>query len=219
MVSRTVRILVADDHALVRESVVDRLDRELDYRVVGCADNPEQVVRKVLELEPDVLLMDVDMGMALGFEAARYIRAMRSGLGLIFLSGFVYDRYIQEALDMQANGYVSKHDGFEELVSAIREVARGGRFFSSAVSERLLLGPNGVQTASAPKARGTTLTSREVQVLRNISLGLAKKTIAARLNLSVKTVETHCDNLMAKLAIRGRVKLARYAIREGLANL
>lgn len=219
MEDKTLRILIVEDHALTRTAIADRLEREPDMTVVASTGDADQAVESAFRLEPDVVLMDINLRGRPGFSAARRIGLGVPGVRLIFVSAFTHDRYIQEALDMQAAGYVTKHEEPGVLVTAIRTVFTGERFFSPRVRERLVMAATGLQLALPSGTRASTLTPREVEVLRDVALGLAKKQIAARLRLSVKTVDRHCCNLMDKLDIHDRVQLARFAIREGLVHL
>ena len=215
---KLIRILVVDDHTLVRSTLVDRLSIELDLQVVGAADNAEQGIAKALELEPDIVLMDIDLAGASGLEAARHITAAMPGIRLIMLSAFVYDRYIDEAIAAQVRGYVSKREESDVLIAVIREVAAGKRCFSPEVAQRLVNTRHGSRNGSNTHSRVSSLTDREIEILSEIARGMAKRDIAKQLEISIKTVETHCENLMAKLNIHDRVELARFAIREGLAT-
>jgi NarL family two-component system response regulator LiaR len=213
-----IRILVVDDHALVRCTIVDRLAVEPDLRVVGAADSAELGVSRALELEPDIVLMDIDLAGASGLDAARRIVDAVPHVRLIMLSAFVYDRYIDEAIAARACGYVSKREELDVLVTVIREVAGGRRYFSPEVTHRLAENRFGSGNGRGTRSRSATLTDREIEVLSQIARGLAKRDIAQQLKISVKTVETHTENLMAKLDIHDRVELARFAIRERLSS-
>ncbi len=214
-----VRILIVDDHVLVRSTVADRLRQETALQIVGLAGTAEEAVGLALAGRPDIVLMDIDLDGASGLQAARQIREAVPSARFIFVSAFVYDRYIQEALLLHASGYVSKREPLEVLIAAVRNVAAGERYFSPQVLRRLVIDRQGVRIARESRTRASTLTERELEILSNIAQGLAKKDIAARLAISVNTVERHCENLMDKLNIHDRVKLARFAIREGYANL
>ncbi|UCG31580.1 MAG: response regulator transcription factor [Phycisphaerales bacterium] len=219
MEDKTLKILIVEDHVLTRTAIADRLEREPGMTVVGSTGDADQAVESAFRLEPDVVLMDVNLRGRPGFSAARRISLGVPGVRLIFVSAFTHDCYIQEALDMQAAGYVTKHEEPGVLVTAIRSAVAGERFFSPRVRERLVTTATGLQVAPPSGTRASTLTPREVEVLRDVAQGLAKKQIAARLRLSVKTVDRHCCNLMDKLNIHDRVELARFAIREGLVHL
>ena len=218
MLTRSITILVVDDHALVRGSLCERLSRESGFEIVPSAATAEEAVDRVLEHRPAVALMDIDMPGLDSFEAARKIASLEPRTRIIFLSAFYNDRYIEQALSVRARGYLTKREPPEVVVQAVREVADGGAYFSDEVRSRMVIDSDGVRLARASATRASTLTRRELEILRYIARGLSKKEIAAVVHLSVKTVDRHAVNLMTKLDIHDRVDLARYAIREGLAE-
>ena len=209
-------ILLADDHALVRSALADRLAKEPDMGIRGMAGSGDEVIEQAKECRPDIILMDIDMPGVICFDAARTITAALPAVRIIFLSGFLNDWYIEQALEVKARGYLTKGESPEAVVSAIREVVAGGSYFSPEIRSRIVIDVDGATLAHKPKSRASTLTGREVEVLRYIGKGLSKKETAATMTLSVKTVDRHCANLMTKLDIHDRVDLARFAIREGL---
>jgi len=214
----TISILMVDDHARLREALRDRLDRESDLTVVGECDNAGDAVARSGELEPDVVLMDVDMPGQSCFEAARTIKALLPDTSIIFLSAFFHDRYIESALEAQASGYVTKDEPPDTIVEAIRSAARQVAYFSTKVQQRIVVDTRGVRLGGTQTSRANLLTTRELEVLRYLARGLPKKEIAVTMHVSVKTVSRHTENLMEKLDIHDRVELARFAIREGLAE-
>jgi DNA-binding NarL/FixJ family response regulator len=213
-----VKILVVDDHALVRGSLCERLQREPGFQVVAAAGTADEGIDKALKHKPDIVLMDIDMPGLSCFDAAKTITTLQPETKIIFLSAFFHDRYIQQALEVKARGYVTKREPPEAVVAAINEVASGGAYFSDEVRLRLVVDARGASLAEPSRSRMATLTSREVQILQYIARGLSKKEIASTMHLSVKTVDRHAANLMTKLEIHNRVELARFAIREGLAE-
>ncbi len=217
MLENPTRLLIVDDHALVLEVIRSRLERESWLTVVGSTSSPAEAVAIARYLEPDLLLIDIDLARASGFEIADQIKSLRPAIRCIFLSGFVYDRYIQEAFRQKARGYLSKRDPPDVLVKAVRAVANGGEYLSEEVMRRLVIDRR-EPTTSDRRTKASMLTRREKEVLGDIARGYAKKEIARRDSVSVKTVERHCENLMAKLNIHDRVALARFAIREQLAE-
>ena len=219
MVTGDIRILVVDDHALVCGALSERLRRESDFSVVGTAATAEEAIKKTIEEKPDVILMDIDMPGLISFDAARSIASLRPEAQVIFLSAFLHDSYIEQALRVRAKGYLTKREPPERVVEAIREVASGGACFSEEVQSRIVVDSKGAKLAKQPTSRASTLTAREVEILGYIARGLAKKQIAGTMHISVKTVDRHCANLMSKLDIHDRVELARFAIREGLAEV
>ncbi len=153
------------------------------------------------------------------FDAVRRITAVQPQTRIVFLSGFVNDSYIKEALAVRARGYVVKREALETVVVAVRQVAAGGVFFSDEVQARIVVNSGSVGLATAERTRASTLTLRETEILRYIARGLAKKQIGNIMNISVKTVDSHVVKLMNKLDIHDRVELTRFAIRERLVEV
>jgi DNA-binding NarL/FixJ family response regulator len=217
-VNGEIRVLIVDDHDLVRVALSERLQREPNLRVVGSAGTADEAIEKVIEYEPDVVLMDIDMPGLICFDAAKQINAINPETRIIFLSAFSHDRYIQQALAVKARGYLTKCEPPATVVAAIMEVMSGGAYFSEEVRARIVVHKKGALLSSDVRSRASTLTEREVEVLRYVARGLAKKEIARTMHISVKTVDRHSANIMNKLEIHDRVELARFAIREGLAE-
>ena len=216
--NRSIRILVVDDHALVRGALTDRLQREPDLNVVGTAGTADEAIRLAIDTNPDIILMDIDMPGLICFDAAREIATLRPDTCVVFLSAFLHDWYIDQALQVRARGYLTKREPPETVIAAVREVASGGAYFSEEVRSRIVVDSDGARLGESSKSLATTMTTREVEVLRYIARGLTKKEIATIMHISPKTVDKHSTNLMTKLNIHDRVALARYAIREGLAE-
>ena len=216
--STEIRILLVDDHALVRDGVSVRLQQEEDFAIVGLANDASEAISMMADRRPDVVLMDIDMPGLSCFEAARAIHAQWPGARIIFLSAFLNDRYVEEALRVRARGYLTKSEPPAALIAAIRTVQAGGMYFSDDGRARLVVSDEGVALAHEAKTKASTLTRRETEILRYLARGLAKKEIAALTHVSIKTVETHTHPLMNKLDLHDRVALTRFAIREGLAE-
>ena len=219
--NQPLQLLLVDDHALVRGMLAAHLEREPDLTVVGSARNAEEAVKLAEETRPDVILMDIDMPGLSCFDATKQILSRAPGTRIIFLSAFSHDSYISDALQVKAHGYVTKREPPEAVVAAILEVAHFlGEVGSSAeVRDRIMVDGEGARLAREGRSRLSTLTPRELEVLRHIAQGMTKKLVAQSLHISVKTVENHCNSLMAKLNIHDRVELTRFAIREGLAQV
>ena len=211
-------ILLADDHALLRDALRDRLSNESDFEVVGVTSDGEDAISEAARLKPDVILMDIDMPGTICFEAAKTIKSISPHTRVIYVSAFFNDRYIESALAANASGYITKDEAPEVVIEAIRRAAQGFAYFSSKVQSRLVVDGEGVRLQSSSKSRASMLTERELEVLRYIARGMSKKEIAKVMVIAVKTVDRHCANLMSKLEIHDRVALARFAIREGLAE-
>ncbi|HNO79942.1 MAG TPA: response regulator transcription factor [Phycisphaerae bacterium] len=211
-------ILLADDHALLRDALRDRLRSEPDFEVVGVTSDGEEAISEAARLKPDVILMDIDMPGTICFEAAKTIKSISPHTRVIYVSAFFNDRYIESALAANASGYITKDEAPEIVIEAIRRAAKGFAYFSSKVQSRLVVDGAGVRLQSSSKSRASMLTERELEVLRYVARGMSKKEIAKVMVIAVKTVDRHCANLMSKLEIHDRVALARFAIREGLAE-
>jgi DNA-binding NarL/FixJ family response regulator len=207
-------ILIADDHGIVRSGLRMLLDRQDGLSVVAEADDGVDAVEKAIAHKPDIAVLDVSMPRMTGLQAARHIREQAPEVNVLLLSMHDDERYLLEALKAGANGYVLKRAADTDLVDAIRAVARGGSFISphaeGTLLKRMLDDPD-------PHADPTEkLTPREREVVKLIAEAYTNKEIAAILNLAEKTVESHRANVLAKLGMRDRVELVRYAIRRGL---
>ena len=207
-----IRIALADDHNVVRQGLRALLEGVKDFRVVGEARDGKEMVELVLREKPDVAVVDLAMPSLNGVEATRRIVRDMPAVKVLVLSMYTGEEYVREALSAGAGGYLVKDSAADDLVEAIRLVARGAQFLSPAIAH--LAAPPGKGTAS-PLDR---LTSREREVLQLIAEGNSNKEIAARLQLSVKTIEAHRTNLMTKLDIHDTASLTRFAIARGLVR-
>ncbi len=213
-----IRVVLADDHALVRDSLANWLRSTGDIEVAAAVGSGDEAVAECLRIIPEVFVCDIDMPGLRAFDAATTVRANCPRTRILFLSAFTHDRYIREALAIEADGYVTKNERPEAIAQAIRAVAAGDGYFSDAVRARMLVGSGGVGLAPGAPLKGSNLTQRELEVLGHIARGLSKREIAEEMKLSVKTIDNHTTNLMGKLDIHDRVGLTRYAIREGLTQ-
>ena len=214
----TVHILLADDHRIVREGLRARLEKRTDFEVVGEAADGIEAVRLAGELEPSVVILDVTMPGLNGIEATRRIVAARPGVRVLVLSMHADRRYVIEALKAGACGYVLKDSAFDELIHAIESVLAHASYLSPAITDMVLK----EYVAGLPRDSGTAfdlLTPREREVLQLLAEGLPSKSIAARLGVTVKTIETHRQQVMDKLDIHSVAELTKYAVREGLTSL
>lgn len=213
-----ISILIVDELALVREALAVCLRHQDDFEVVGYVSNPAHAVDQVTQRHPDIVLMDIEMPGLDSFDATRRIFTISPSTRVIFLSALIHDRFIELAIAAKARGFVAKLDTLDTLIQAIRETAAGGTYFSKLISDRIEITKTGLRAVNKSKSRLAKLTPRELSILCYIAEGNAQKEIAKTLSISVKTVETHCTNLMAKLGIHDRVQLTRYAIREGITH-
>jgi len=213
-----VKILLVDDHDMVRSGLRVLLEKEPGLRVVGEASDGRKAVKMVHELSVDVVVMDLRLPDLNGIEAARQTIAARPGIKVIGLSGVGDERSAVEMLRAGASGYVVKDSAFEELVTAIDTVMKGDVFISPSVAG-LFLGDYLNRGDRAKDSAFSVLSPREREVLQLIAEGKATKQVAAQLSVSVKTAETHRRNLMEKLNVDNVAELTKYAIREGLTGL
>lgn len=211
-----VSILVADDHAIVREGLKRLLEAEPDLRVCAEAADGREVLDQVERHKPDVVLLDITMPRLGGLETLERLRAEVPGIKIILLSMHADPPFVQSAVALGTDGYLLKNANAEEVVQAIRAVVKGGSFFSPPIAREI------AEQLRSP-GRGsdepfTLLSSRERDVLRLIAEGLTAKEIAGQLRISTKTVEAHRTSLMRKCGARKATELVRYALRHGLVQ-
>ena len=212
---KKIGILLADDHAVVRQGLRALLEAEGDITVMGEAENGRQAVALARKAAPDVVLMDVVMPGMNGLEATRQIVRHVPSAKVLVLTSYGDDDYVTQLLEAGAAGYLVKQTAAADLLKAIREVHRGKSFFSPSIAKRLRP-QNGENGASGPPTfRQERLTSREAEVLQLVAEGFANKQIAAELSISIKTVEKHRQQAMNKLNIHDIAGLTRYAIAKG----
>lgn len=210
---RNVRVLLADDHALVRSGVRRVLEASPGLEVVGEASRGDETLERLAALEPDVLLLDLNMPGGDGFEVLRHARDTAGGTRIIVLTLHVQAEYVARAVREGADGYLSKDLAVQELPEAIASVMAGRPYYSAPVQEALA---QAVREGSANPLE--KLTPREREVLIGIARGLTSKEIGAEFNISTRTVETHRASLMRKLDLRSIALLTQLAIREGLVE-
>jgi DNA-binding NarL/FixJ family response regulator len=210
---RRVRVLLADDHATVRYGLKLLIDAEPDMIVVAEAGDGAEAVRKVLDANPDVVVMDISMPGMNGLAATRELKKVQPATKVITLTRHTDDAYLQELLRAGASGYVLKRSAPTELLHAIRGVAAGGQYLDSTLTSRVTAGFMARPGSGVRKQ--VALTDREAHVLRLVAAGYGNKEIAAQLTLSVKTVDAHKTNAMRKLDLRGRIDIVKYAVLQG----
>ena len=210
-----IRVLIADDHAVVREGLRAFLALQDDVEVVGEAGDGEEAVQAVVRLEPDVALVDLVMPRVDGIEAIRRLRERAPAVRAIVLSSFVDDDKLFPAIRAGAAGYLLKDVQPQELVGAIRTVHDGGTLLHPTVVEELV---REVSRDGAVATAPNPLTAREREVLALVARGRANKAIAFELGVAEKTVKTHVSNILGKLGLTDRTQAALYAVREGLVD-
>ena len=209
-----VRIVVADDHTIVREGLKQILAGAEDFEIVGEARDGHEVMARVRELSFDLLLLDMSMPGKSGIELIKQVRAEKPKLKILVLSMHEEHQYAVRAIRAGASGYLTKEGASSQLVTALRKVASGGAYISAEVAEQLAL--NAMPDASGPLHE--RLSDREFQVFTMIAQGKSVSEIAERLNLSVKTVSTHKANILQKMSLATTADLIRYALTNRLVE-
>ncbi len=212
---KTIRLLLVDDHPVVRKGIRMCLSRSSNLDIVGEAANGQEALSKTKELNPDMVLMDIDMPKMSGLAVTELLRKERPEVKVLILSMHDNTEYVMRILQSGARGYVLKEASPEELVQAIETVNAGEAFFSPDVARVAL----NQFVQGADKNADNQLTGREEEVLVQIAEGLSNKEIAARLEVGVRTVETHRERIMRKLNIHSVAGLTKYAIAKGLVHL
>jgi DNA-binding NarL/FixJ family response regulator len=213
----TIRVFIVDDQQMFREGLRAMLAADADIDVVGEAENGRAALKLVRDAKPDVVVMDVSMPDLNGIEATRQIKSLAPNVRVIALSAHSDQRFVSRMLEAGASGYLLKEGAFDELSRAIRNVAAGMDYLSPSVTTGVVEASLGM--AAGPKPSGPAeLTPRQREVLQLIAEGLNTKEVAARLHVSVKTVETHRQQVLKRLGLQGVADITRYAIREGLVS-
>jgi two-component system, NarL family, response regulator NreC len=215
---KSIRVLLADDHKLIRAGLRLVVDQQPDLSVVGEADDGRQAVELAKSLKPDVVVMDIGMPNLNGIEAARQIGEMAPAAAVVMLSMHSDESYVLRALSAGARAYLLKDSATTDLVQAIHAVAEGKSFFSPAVSKVLLQDYMRKLQRSGAEDSYDLLSPREREVLQLVAEGKSNKEVASLLNLSVYTVETHRAKIMQKLNLRGVPELILYAVRKGIIS-
>jgi len=216
--SGPITVVLADDHTLVRETLVHWLNTTPDIRVLARVADGDEAVTVALHHRPDVAVLDIDMPGRDCFDAAETVGRALPQTRILFLSALLHDCYIEQALAARAAGYLSKGEPPETLAAAIRAAKAGHVYFSPEVQARIVVDDRGPRLANPAQTRSQTLSTRELEVLRHLARGLTRKEIARQMCLSPDTVHAHTSNLMRKLQVHNRVDLATFAVREGLVQ-
>jgi DNA-binding NarL/FixJ family response regulator len=217
---KTITILLAEDHTIVRKGIRMMLEMEKNFIILGEATDGHDAIRLACAHKPDVVLMDIAMPELNGLEATRQLLKHLPQTKIIMLSAHNDDNYISKAIDNGAVGYLLKQSSVQDVCRAVNKVMQGQKFFSAAILKRLqhfnIAALEGKQTFTSHAA---PLTSREMEVLQQVAEGAPNKQIAADLKISIKTVEKHRCRLMKKLNIHDTAGLTRYAVQEGVIEI
>ena len=224
-----IRVLIADDQKIVREGLVSLIGLLPGIAIVGAATDGDDAVRQALELQPDVVLMDLNMPRCNGVEATERLRRLRPDISVVVLTTYSDDTWVFSALQAGARGFLTKDAGADEIRRAVLTVAAGQAQLDPSVQRRLLDAFGSGQQFAVAEAAGAEpagrsdqlpdeLTPREAEVLAQIAAGLSNTEIAAALFVSEATVKTHINHIFTKTGLRDRAQLVRYAFRQGLAT-
>jgi len=209
-----ISMILADDHTIVRKGFRMLLEHEPDFNVLGEAGNGKEAVEMALRLKPSVVLMDIMMPELNGFQATQRLRLMDDSIKVLIVSMYSSQDHVHQVIQSGASGYLLKHCAPKDLVSAVREVAKGKTYFTPTVSRQVL--------EFKKRCRGdraSVLTTREFEVLQLVAEGKTNKEIGGSLYISVKTVEKHRQRLMDKLGIHDVAGLTRYAVSRGIVDV
>lgn len=209
-----VRILLAEDHETVREGLKLILNAQPDMEVVGEAEDGREAIARARALSPDIVVMDISMPHLNGLKATQALKECCPSVKVLTLTRHADDGYLQQLVRAGVSGYVLKQSRSSELLHAVRSVAAGGKYIDPSITEKVL---GDYRSRQSPPGSGSKniLTPREEEVLKLIAWGYSNKEIAGRLELSVKTVETHKANAMHKLGMSGRIDIVRFALLQG----
>jgi two-component system, NarL family, invasion response regulator UvrY len=209
-----IKILIADDHAVVREGVKHILTENNDIVVAGEASNGQEVLEKILKNDFDLVLMDIAMPGRDGLEILKEIKTQKPKLPVLILSMFPEEQYALRALKSGASGYMTKESIPDELVKAVQKISQGGKYISASFSERLF----SILDSDTAKPLHELLSDREYQVMRMIATGKTLKEIADELSLSVKTISTYRSRILEKMDMKNNAELTHYAIKNRLVD-
>ncbi len=210
-------VLIADDHKIFRDGLKSLMESESDIRVIGEAADGKEVVRLLETLEPNVILMDISMGDAGGIVTTQIVREKWPDIRILVLSMHSESSYIIKMLELGASGYMLKDAGKSEMLSAIRTVASGNSYYSSAVSAKLVEALRH-RNKNVGKRTDIPLTPRELEMLKLIAEEYSNQEIADKLFISIRTVDTHKRNLLEKLKVKNTAGLVKYALKKGLLD-
>lgn len=210
-----IRVLIADDHSMVREGLKQLIEMEDDIKVIAQAGDGEETIEKIKTAVPDIVLLDINMPKKNGLDVLRTVRDENDNCKIIMLTIHNEVEYLFKALELKADGYVLKDSGSDVLIQAIREVYSGTKFIQPSMFAKWMQKEN----EQGEEDQSKILTKREIEVLKLITEGMLNKEIAHRLNISEKTVKNHISNIFKKIEVCDRTQAAVYAIRHSVVDV
>jgi len=218
--AKEIRILLVDDHKIIRDGVQAMLSQSPDFTIVGSVNSGEEAINAVRENPPDIIVMDIIMGGMTGIEATRWIKEFNPTIKVLILSMEMSKDYISAAINSGAESYLPKDVSGDQLMEALRTIYNGSRFFNEAIMKLVFEDFYVHEKLKAPGKRlPNDLTKREYEVLGLVALGKSNKIVADSLFISVKTVETHKTNILDKLGLKNTAELVRYAIKNNIISV
>jgi DNA-binding NarL/FixJ family response regulator len=211
------RVLIVEDHTLLRDGLITMISSDPSLEVVGEAENGQEAIRQAIALKPDLILMDINMPIMNGTEALVDIKKREPGIKVVMLTAHKAEEYIRDCLHVGADGYVLKNASREELMMAIHRVLSGKTYLSPDAAEQIVNSLHGGNGSSGPSG-WETLSKREREVLKLVAEGHTNKEISAMMFVSIKTVEKHRSNLMRKLNLHNSAAVTAFAIEKGLVT-
>lgn len=215
MTNEVIRVLIADDHPIVRQGLGILINSQPDMRLVGEAANGNDALALLKELKPDVIIMDLKMPVMNGLVAIEEIKKSDPNLPILVLTSFTDDDLMLSAVQMGVNGVILKDTPPEQLLNALRDVFQGGKYLDPSVARKLMIQ---VQRSIAAARLDQLLTKREIEVLNCLAQGMSNREIALRLSISTRTVTTHIRNILDKLGVDNRTQAALYALEHGIVK-
>ena len=217
---KTIKILLAEDHVVVRQGTRQLLEREKDFKIVGEAGNGEEAVRLAQDLKPDVIIMDVAMPKLSGIEATKQIKAILPATSILVLTGYDYDEYIFSMLEAGAAGYLLKNVSGDELIGAVRAVYAGEPMIHPTVLRKLMTRfKTPVSKPAPPKTAVSPLSEREMEVLKVAAKGMSNRDIAGELFISERTVQAHMRSIFNKLGVGSRSEAILHGLKKDWFNI
>ena len=213
------RILLADDHSLLREAMRNAIDNEEDMEVVGEAGDGEEAVKMSSELKPDIVIMDIVMPKLDGIKASKQIKSANPGIAVLILTAYDDDRYVLGLLEAGAAGYLLKSARSRDVVGAIRSIRMGDAVLHPSVMTKLLKRAIQGEVSPPEQKRGEVLSTREIEVMKLAATGMSNKDIAEQLCLTVRTVKAHLSNAFTKLNVASRTEATLKGLKEGWLTL
>lgn len=207
------KIFIADDHSLIREGLKKLLVYETDLKIIGEADNSDDTVSYIINNEVDILILDINMPGKSGLDILKQLKTFKPNLHVLILSMYPEDQFAERTIKAGASGYLTKESATDELIKAIRKVARGGKYISNHLAEKLIF-----KKESVSEYPHESLSDREFQVLKLMAIGKSQVDIAAELNLSTSTVNTYRSRVLDKLGLKSNAELIHYALEHKLID-